>query len=75
MGEMGELAEIFQWMGDDGNNGRDEDLQQVKESWKEQENKDHFEQELADVSIYCLRLADVVGVHDLGAVVCSLLKG
>lgn len=73
MGEMGELAEIFQWMGD-GNNGRDEDLQQGKESWKNQENKDHFEQELADVSIYCLRLADVVGVHDLGAVVCSLIK-
>ena len=34
--------------------------------------KDHLEQELADVSIYCLRLADVVGIQNLGLAACRM---
>jgi NTP pyrophosphatase (non-canonical NTP hydrolase) len=71
MGEMGELAEIFQWMGDDCNGSSSTDDQE-EPWWKEgAKDKDHFQQELADVSIYCLRLADVVGIEDLGLVASS----
>jgi dCTP diphosphatase len=49
-GELGELAEIFQFKGDEPN-------QQL--SMKEQ---DKIKQEIADVTIYLLRLADVSGV-------------
>jgi len=66
MGEMGELAEIFQWVGDSHEIGVN--------AWPE-DKKDHLEQELADVSIYCLRLADVVGIRDLGLLVHHLFVG
>jgi NTP pyrophosphatase (non-canonical NTP hydrolase) len=66
MGEMGELAEIFQWVGDSNATGVN--------AWPE-DKKDHLEQELADVSIYCLRLADVVGIRDLGLLVHHLFVG
>jgi len=85
MGEMGELAEIFQWMGDyhgscnssdgggddcDIDHGDDND-EEENNLWKEKD-KDHLEQELADVSIYCLRLADVVGIgEDFGSLLMS----
>ena len=73
MGEVGELAEIFQWMGDymyehehktdeEGEGDRNNELN-VKDV-----DYDHIKQELADVAIYCLRLADVVGIKDLGYV-------
>ena len=41
--------------------------------WKE-EDIDNVKQELADVAIYCLRLADVVGIKDLGYNVLNLSK-
>lgn len=51
IGEMGELAELFQWKGDDS-----EGAPIGLTSWS-QEEKDKVGQELADVSIYLLRLA------------------
>ena len=51
MGELGELAEIFQFKGDNEDN---QDLPV--------EEQDKVGQEIADVTIYLLRLADVCGV-------------
>jgi dCTP diphosphatase len=48
MGELGELAELVQWNGDRAESLTDEQL-------------DKLSQELADVAIYLLRLADVCG--------------
>jgi dCTP diphosphatase len=64
MGEVGEMAELFQWRGD-GNPTEQNDKGLLGCGWKE-EDIDHAGQELADVAIYCLRLADVIGIHDLG---------
>jgi dCTP diphosphatase len=50
MGELGELAEIFQFKGDDDNQSLSVDEQ------------DKVAQEIADVTIYLFRLADVCGV-------------
>jgi dCTP diphosphatase len=52
LGEVGELAELLQWKGDD-------DDAQLKLSSQE---LDKLSQELADVSIYLLRLATVCEV-------------
>lgn len=49
-GEAGELAEIFQWMGDDFNAG----------DW-EGKIRDEVGQEIADVGIYAARLLTLVG--------------
>ena len=62
MGELGELAEVFQWRGDDLDG---------MEGWS-QDDLDHVGQEFADVAIYLLRLADVCFVTDIGAL--SLLN-
>jgi len=51
MGEVGELAELFQWKGDAGG-----------EIELKEEELDKIGQEIADVSIYLLRLADVCHV-------------
>ena len=67
MGEVGELAELFQWKGD-GEGGAPSGLV----GWSE-EDVDHVSQELADVSIYLMRLADVCGV-DLGSEAMALAK-
>ena len=64
MGEVGEMAELFQWRGD-GDPIEQNDKGLRGSGWKE-EDIDHAGQELADVAIYCLRLADVIGMHDLG---------
>jgi NTP pyrophosphatase (non-canonical NTP hydrolase) len=48
VGELGELAELVQWNGDQEESLSDEQL-------------DKLSQELADVAIYLLRLADVCG--------------
>lgn len=65
LGELGELAEIFQW---DGDEKSFTDLQACSE-----EKLDHMKQELADVSIYLIRLSDVCGI-DLGNVAKALLS-
>jgi len=52
MGELGELAELFQWKGDEG------DIS----SWTDEE-VDHIGQELADVSIYLLGMSDICKIN------------
>lgn len=64
MGELGELAEMFQWRGDDDCKGMEE--------WS-QDDLDHVGQEFADVAIYLLRLADVCFVEDIGVLALSNL--
>ena len=68
MGEVGELAELFQWKGD-GDDGAPAGLS----NWTEEE-VDHVKQELADVTIYLMRLADVCGV-DIAEEAMSLTSG
>ena len=51
LGEMGELAEIFQWAHDS----------EISESWI-QEHRDELSDELADVFIYLVRLSQILGV-------------
>ena len=61
LGEVGELAELLQWKGDEGELGLSES------------ELDKIGQELADVSIYLLRLADVCHIQ-LGKVTMELLN-
>jgi NTP pyrophosphatase (non-canonical NTP hydrolase) len=58
LGEAGELAAELQWVSD----------AQVDEHFASPEKRNDFEEELADVLIYALRLADVTGT-DLGAAI------
>ncbi|KAL4201156.1 hypothetical protein AMTRI_Chr02g257160 [Amborella trichopoda] len=55
VGEVGELSEIFQWKGE---------VPKGLPDWKEEE-KLHLGEELSDVLLYLVRLADICGV-DLG---------
>ena len=52
VGEVGELAEVFQWVSDD----------QIEAFLAKPENQVRLQEELADVLIYALRLASVSGV-------------
>ena len=61
IGEVGELAEIFQWRFDEGGIDLSEEV------------LDKVGQEIADVAIYLIRLADVSHV-ELGKVTMQLLK-
>ncbi len=63
LGEVGELAELVQWSGDDGLVG---DVLCEK-------TLDKVGQEIADVSIYLLRLCDVCSVP-LGELMIELLE-
>ncbi len=56
-GEVGELAEIFQWMGE-------EESQRIMDGPK----AEHVRHEVADVFLYLMRLAMVLGI-DLDAAV------
>ncbi|XP_058197572.1 uncharacterized protein LOC131313330 [Rhododendron vialii] len=55
VGEVGELSEIFQWKGE---------VDKGLPNWEESE-KEHLGEELSDVLLYLIRLADMCGV-DLG---------
>ena len=55
VGEVGELSEIFQWKGE---------VDKGLPNWEESD-KEHLAEELSDVLLYLVRLADVCGV-DLG---------
>ncbi|CAN0896049.1 dCTP pyrophosphatase 1, partial [Linum grandiflorum] len=55
VGEVGELSEIFQWKGEVGKG---------LPNWSS-DDKEHLEEELSDVLLYLIRLADVCGL-DLG---------
>ena len=74
MGEVGELAELFQWHGDVGGNDDGVNIQAADllgAGWSDEE-VDKVGQEIADVSIYLMRLADVCGVS-LGEVSVKLI--
>lgn len=62
-GEVGELTEIFQWMS--------EDASRAAGSNPATANK--VREELADVLLYLVRLADILGV-DLNDAVCNKLQ-
>ncbi|KAJ1438902.1 dCTP pyrophosphatase 1 [Sesbania bispinosa] len=55
VGEVGELSEIFQWKGE---------VAKGLPNWTS-DDKEHLEEELSDVLLYLIRLADVCGL-DLG---------
>ncbi|MED6194357.1 hypothetical protein PIB30_027743 [Stylosanthes scabra] len=64
VGEVGELSEIFQWKGE---------VAKGLPNWSEDE-KEHLEEELSDVLLYLVQLADVCGL-DLGqAALTKILK-
>lgn len=69
MGELGELAELFQWKGDDATFNKDN----VMDGWS-QDDLDHVGQEFADVTIYLLRLADVCCVEDIGGLALASMR-
>lgn len=58
-GEVGELAEIFQWL-------TDEQAEQIMHSDK----AEHVRQEVSDVLLYLMRLVMVLGI-DINAAVAS----
>jgi NTP pyrophosphatase (non-canonical NTP hydrolase) len=62
-GEMGELAEIFQWLTDS----------QSIELKKESSEKDAVEEEIADMLLYLLRLSDKLDI-DLNKAIDRKLK-
>ncbi|KAJ8530640.1 hypothetical protein K7X08_023521 [Anisodus acutangulus] len=55
VGEVGELSQIFQWRGE---------VDKGLPNWKESD-KEHLAEELSDVLLYLIRLADICGI-DLG---------
>lgn len=61
-GEVGELAEIFQWLTDP-----------QADAIMHTEHAEHVRQEVADVFLYLMRLAMVLGI-DLDAAVRSKIK-
>jgi dCTP diphosphatase len=62
VGEVGELAELFQWR-------TDEDIRELVAG---RESRRPVEDELADINIYLVRLADVLGVDLDGAIEAKL---
>jgi dCTP diphosphatase len=62
VGEVGELAELFQWVPAEG----------AVEAFAEPERKHRAGEEISDVLIYLLRLADVLGVDVSEAVHAKL---
>ncbi|KAL8232062.1 hypothetical protein R6Q57_001840 [Mikania cordata] len=60
VGEVGELAEIFQWKGE-------------VENWEESE-KEHLGEELSDVLLYLIRLADICGIDLTNAALNKIHK-
>lgn len=78
IGEVGELAELFQWSGDTIDHSANEARVRSQSSgllalgWTE-EQVDKVGQEIADVSIYLMRLADVCGAS-LGEVSLRIMN-
>ncbi|KAJ7979836.1 dCTP pyrophosphatase 1-like [Quillaja saponaria] len=64
VGEVGELSEIFQWRGE---------VDRGLSNWEESD-KEHLGEELSDVLLYLIRLADICGI-DLGdAAIKKIIK-
>ncbi|KAI3705649.1 hypothetical protein L1987_75888 [Smallanthus sonchifolius] len=64
VGEVGELSEIFQWKGE---------VKRGLEDWDESE-KEHLGEELSDVLLYLIRLADICGIDLSHAVLNKIIK-
>lgn len=64
VGEVGELSEIFQWKGE---------VEKGLENWEESE-KEHLGEELSDVLLYLIRLADICGIDLAHAVLNKIHK-
>lgn len=64
VGEVGELAEIFQWLPDE----------QAARAGQDPSTAQAVQDELADVLLYLVRLADVLGVDLNEAVAQKMLK-
>ncbi|KAI8020081.1 dCTP pyrophosphatase 1 [Camellia lanceoleosa] len=62
VGEVGEVSEIFQWKGE---------VERGLPNWSPSD-KEHLEDELSDVLLYLVQLADVCGL-DLGQAALSKL--
>jgi dCTP diphosphatase len=79
VGELGELAEIFQWQGDSpesssqAEGGEEDDDKILKNREKLKKQLEHVGQELADCSIYLIRLADLCHI-DLEGGVDAIIK-
>lgn len=64
IGEVGELSEIFQWKGE---------VDKGLTNWEESD-KEHLGEELSDVLMYLIRLADVCGINLGDAALKKMLK-
>lgn len=64
VGEVGELSEIFQWRGE---------VEKGLPDWEESE-KEHLGEELSDVLLYLIRLADICGINLSDAAAKKLVK-
>nr|XP_010326771.1 uncharacterized protein LOC101256037 isoform X1 [Solanum lycopersicum] len=64
VGEVGELSEIFQWRGE---------VDKGLPNWEESD-KEHLGEELSDVLLYLIRLADICGIDLAHAATKKILK-
>ncbi|KAL2921308.1 dCTP pyrophosphatase 1 [Bienertia sinuspersici] len=64
VGEVGELSEIFQWKGE---------VAKGLPNWQESD-KEHLGEELSDVLLYLIRLADICGIDLADAALKKLVK-
>lgn len=62
--EVGELSEIFQWRGE---------VARGLPNWSSDE-KEHLEEELSDVLLYLVQLADVCGLNLAQAALQKIVK-
>ncbi|KAG0493783.1 hypothetical protein HPP92_004777 [Vanilla planifolia] len=64
VGEVGELSEIFMWKGE---------VAKGLPNWEESD-KEHLGEELSDVLLYLLRLADICGIDIAEAATKKIVK-
>jgi dCTP diphosphatase len=64
VGEVGELSEIFQWRGE---------VDRGLPNWEESD-KEHLGEELSDVLLYLIRLADICGIDLADAASKKIVK-
>ncbi|KAH0451438.1 hypothetical protein KFK09_023601 [Dendrobium nobile] len=64
VGEVGELSEIFMWRGE---------VAKGLPNWKESD-KQHLGEELSDVLLYLIRLADICGIDLADAATKKIVK-
>ena len=62
--ELGELLELFQWLTDE----------EIAEYLEHDEYRESLAGDLADVMIYMIRLADVIGINPSRAIVDKLAR-